>query len=333
MGTRTRASQGSHAVIALELLRRIPRVGHTTAQRLRDELAAGGIDRDERTIQRQLKRLAEQFDIECDDRSKPHAYRWKSHAATLSMQRLTSQESLLLTLAEQHLNHLLPTLLTQSMAGFFEQARSNVDLRAPQEAPYANALDRQWLRKVRVVSETQPLLPPQIDPQVFEAVSRALYLNRWLSLEYCNAAKATVRALVMPLGLAQQGPKLYLVVRFEGYDNERSLALHRINRAEVTDRAFSPPPEFDLQRYDDDGRFGFGDGERIKLKFRIEKAAGQHLLETPLSEDQTCVVGKTHLTISATVVDSARLWWWIRGFGDAISQVRTTKQKQLGRLT
>jgi predicted DNA-binding transcriptional regulator YafY len=327
MGTSERAAQGSHAVIALELLRRIPRVGHTTAQRLRDELAAAGIPRDERSIQRQLKRLTEQFDIECDDRSKPHGYRWKSHAPALSVPRLTSQESLLLTLAEQHLNHLLPPTLTKSMAGFFAQARSNVDPRAPHEAPYAHELDRQWLHKVRVVSETQPLLPPPLDPQVFEAVSHALYLNHWLDIEYCNAAKTTVRARVMPLGLAQQGPRLYLVVRFEGYDNERSLALHRISQAKVVDLDFSPPQEFDLQRYDDDGRFGFGDGKRIKLKFRIEKGAGQHLVETPLSEDQTCVVGKTHLTISATVVDSARLWWWVRGFGDAISQVRTTEQK------
>ncbi|PXW93902.1 putative DNA-binding transcriptional regulator YafY [Sphaerotilus hippei] len=319
MRTSQGAAQGSHAAIALELLRRIPRVGHTTAQQLRDQLAAAGIVRDERTLQRQLKRLIEQFDIECDDRSKPHAYRWKSHAATLSMQRLTSQESLLLTLAEQHLNSLLPPTLMKSMAGFFAQARSNVDPRAPHEAPYANDLDRQWRHKVRVVSETQPLLPPQIDPQVFDAVSHALYLNHWLNIEYRNAAKALVQARVMPLGLAQQGPRLYLVVRFEGYDNERSLALHRIVRAEVGPSRFDPPPGFDLQRYDEDGRFGFGEGEKIRLKFRIEKAAGQHLLETPLSEDQTCVEGKTHLTFTATVVRSEQLRWWIRSFGNAIS--------------
>jgi predicted DNA-binding transcriptional regulator YafY len=125
----------------------------------------------------------------------------------------------------------------------------------------------------------------------------------------------------MPLGLAQQGPRMYLVCRFDGYDNERSLAVHRILSARASTLTFERPKDFDLKQYDDDGRFGYGDGERIRLSFRIEKAAGQHLLESPLSSDQQVVERDDSYEITATVVDSDMLERWLRGFGNAVSEV------------
>jgi len=115
---------------------------------------------------------------------------------------------------------------------------------------------------------------------------------------------------------------LYLVCRFRGYDNERSLALHRIMTARVSTLGFERPKEFDLRQYDDDGRFGFGEGERIKLTFRIDKDVGRHLLESPLSVDQQVVELEEAYEITATVVDSEMLRWWVRGFGDAFELVK-----------
>lgn len=57
---------------------------------------------------------------------------------------------------------------------------------------------------------------------MFDAVSEALYYNRWLNIDYSNAHGTRRQVEVMPLGLAQQGSRLYLVCRFKGYDNERS---------------------------------------------------------------------------------------------------------------
>lgn len=62
-----------------------------------------------------------------------------------------------------------------------------------------------------------------------------------------------------------------------------------------------------------------GKVSRIKLVFRIDKEAGRHLLETPLSTDQQVVDLDDIFEISATVVDSARLKWWLRGFGSSLS--------------
>ena len=172
-----------------------------------------------------------------------------------------------------------------------------------------------WLKKVRVVSTTQPLLPPKIKPGVFEQVSQALFSNHWLAVEYENAVGARTKSDVMPLGLAQQGPRLYLVCRFQGFDDERILALHRIQAARATTLGFERPKDFDFGSYDADGKFGFGEGKRIQLSFRITKEAGLHLLESPLSQDQTVKELEGEYEITATVVETAILDWWLRGFG------------------
>lgn len=314
-------------LLAVELLRRIPRGHKVTASELHRQLKDAGIERDLRTIQRQLEMLSEHFEIERDDRSKPYGYRWLEYARPLAVPNLTPQESLLLLLAEEHLKNLLPARLMKAMEGFFVQARRNL-------GPNSNAkLEKEWPKKVRVVAISQPLLPPQIVPGVFEVVSEALYSNHWLKLDYRNSAGKRNQVEVMPLGLVQQGPRLYLVCRYRGYDNERNLALHRILAAEMSTLTFERPKEFDLKKYDDDGRFGFGEGEKIRLTFRIERMAGQHLLETPLSGDQRVVeLEDGSLEISATVVDSAMLEWWLRGFGDAVSQVHRERLSLVGKV-
>lgn len=303
--------------LAVELLRRIPRGRKVTASELHQQLKHAGIERELRTIQRQLEMLSEHFEIERDDSSKPYGYRWLDQAKALAVPNLTPQESLLLQLAEEHLKNLLPPRLMKSMAAFFSQAKRNL-------GPESSArLEREWPGKVRVVATSQPLLPPKIVPGVFEVVSEALYRNNWLHIDYKNAGGKRTSANVMPLGLVQQGARLYLVCRYQGFDNERNLALNRIAEAKVSTLTFERPKTFDLKRYDDDGRFGFGEGEQIRLVFRIERSAAIHLTESPLSKDQEVVEREDgELEIAATVVDSAMLEWWLRGFGNRISSVQ-----------
>jgi hypothetical protein len=112
--------------IALELLRRIPRGRKVSASELHAQLCDAGLKRDIRTIQRQLQVLTQQFDIERDDSASPYGYRWKELAKGMTLPSLTEQESLLLTLAEQHLRNLLPANLMKSMVSFFDQARGNI---------------------------------------------------------------------------------------------------------------------------------------------------------------------------------------------------------------
>ena len=303
-------------LMAIELLRRIPRNRKISANELHEQLNDLGVHRDIRTIQRQLETLSEHFDIERDDRNRPYGYRWKEQSDGLALPYLSEQESLLLQLAQQHLRPLLPASMMRSLNSFFEQANRNLQSQTNAK------LEKQWLSKIRVVNTTQPLLPPSIKPEVFEAVSNALYGNHWLEINYQNAQGNTTHAEVMPLGLAQQGTALYLVCRFKDFDNERILALHRFNAATKLLRTFDYPKSFNLQNYDAEGRFGFGDGQYIKLTLKINKNAGLHILESPLSKDQTVTEKDGHYIIVATVVDTKMLDKWLRGFGEDLIEVR-----------
>lgn len=304
--------------LALELLRRIPRSRKISTKELHEELQAAGYERDERSIQRLLKLLSERFDIERDERSLPYGYRWGERDQGFIMPGLNRQESLLLLLAEQQLRPLLPPSVMRSMDGFFKQARANL-------APHQNArLEKEWLRKVRVVSETQPLLPPTLAEGVLDAVSAALYANHWLEVDYTNQRDERKTHRVMPLGLVQQGPRLYLVCRFEGYDNQRILALHRIHAATDSGLPFERPEDFDLAAYEGEGHLAFSNGPRIRLQFDIDKAAGRHLLESPLAEDQNVQFGPEAYTISATVPQTLLLDRWLNSFGGQIRNISKT---------
>lgn len=298
--------------MTLAMLDMIPKVGKISAPEIHVRLHAMGYERDLRSIQRQLVVLTEQFPLERDDSSKPHGYKWRADAKGISIPSLTLHESLLLNMAESYLRNLLPPSVMRAMDGFFRQARYDLGPGTDER------LERRWLSKVRVVSESMPLLPPDIKPGVLEQVSQALYNETWLELDYTNANGERKQHRVMPLGLAQQGARLVLVARYEGYDNERSLALNRAHKAVDTQLPFPRVKNFDLAQYDDDGRFGFGNGKTIQLKFRIEKASGLFLTESRLSKDQVVVDQDTHLEFTATVVESARLIWWLRGFGKRV---------------
>jgi predicted DNA-binding transcriptional regulator YafY len=302
----------------LEILRRIPRHRKVTAQDIHKQLKSAGFERDLRTVQRQLESLSLHFDIDRDDRSKPYGYRWNTEAGWLALSTLTAQESVVLTLAEQYLKNLLPEAINQSMASFFNQAKINLS------PTTSGKKEKEWLDKVLVVSATQPLLPPAVGNGILESVSDALYDDKWLEITYQNSNGKTTESMVMPLGLAQQGPSMYLVCRFKGYDDERILALHRMQTATAMTLSFDRPTTFNLKQYDQDRFFGFGEGREIKLTFTIEKRAGHHLYETPLSRNQTIEVVGDDLSVTATLIDSEQLDRWLLSFGDNVRHYSKT---------
>ncbi|HDR9495832.1 TPA: WYL domain-containing protein, partial [Burkholderia stabilis] len=139
---------------------------------------------------------------------------------------------------------------------------------------------------------------------------------------YQNAAGKSKSAEVMPLGLAQQGVRLYLVCRYKGYAEERILALHRIVTASATTRPFERPADFNLEQYEADGKFGFGSGKRVRLRFCIERETGLQLLESPLTPDQEVSTFDDRLEITAVVVETVQLHRWLLGFGEKVWGVK-----------
>lgn len=309
------ASAIDNALLILDILHRIHRRSYTTSTHLHRELCAAGYDLSLRTLQRHLDALVSRFPIECDDRSKPYGYRWLPDAHALHLPHLTPAESLVLALARAELSHLLPARLMSSLSPLFASARREIGTNLSAQA------ERRWLHKVRRIPDNQPLLPASMAAGVFEAISEALYAEKVLEIVYRNAQGKCRQARVWPLGLVQQGSRLYLVCRFEGHDNQRILALPRISQAMMQDITFPWPQDFDLEAYCFAGHFGVRRGPRRRLSFRIDAALGQHLLESPLAADQQVRQLDGKLEISATVEDTELLHRWLRGWGEAVSDI------------
>jgi hypothetical protein len=82
--------------------------------------------------------------------------------------------------------------------------------------------------------------------------------------------------------------------------------------------------DFDLAVYCSGGDFGISHGRKVSLRFRIDKVCGQHLLESPLSADQTAHDLGDVLEITATVADTELLHRWLRGWGESVSYLEMT---------
>ncbi|MBO7172776.1 MAG: WYL domain-containing transcriptional regulator [Burkholderiaceae bacterium] len=307
------------AILFIRILSKLSTHQKRTAKDILESLRADDVEVELRTVQRALKDLTESdfFPIDCDDTSLPYGYRLKSHSPGFRVGRLSPYEALLLQLAREQLRYQMPERLVNSMAGLFEDASYHI--RANRLKPAST-----WLKKVRVVSTTQPLMPPAVHKGVFTDISEALFENRYLEVWYHNKEKVKKHKTVMPVALVQQGVRLYLVCQFRGYDNYRHLALHRIEKTAVSMETFDYPKDFDLMQYDADGHFGFGEGKKVRLTMEVANSLADDLDETPLAKDQTIVFGEDTSIVECTIVDSRMLDWWIQSYGDTIKCVEKT---------
>ena len=88
------------AIVLLEILRRMPKVGAISTKTIHNHLLDAGFNVSDRTVQRYMELLSEHFDIKRDVRSKPYGYCWENYACGLEIPLLSEQESLILMLAK-----------------------------------------------------------------------------------------------------------------------------------------------------------------------------------------------------------------------------------------
>lgn len=305
-------------VMTLELLKRIPASRWVTIKDVQGALQQqdARFIRSERNYQKMFRKLVNEGLIDEDASSKPHRFKSNETSKRLTVRSLNAKEALLLTLAEQQLRPILPAKLMKCMDSFFTEARSQLSEKASAQ------LECEWLAKVRTISTTQPLLPPKVDAEVFQQVSDALFGNQWLELTYKSAnSKKAADYKVMPLGLVQQGTRMYLACRFDGYDDNRSLALHRMLSANASTLQFDRPKNFDLSQVNEDLSFSDEQPKMVRLSFTIDKANGLHIVECPLSQDQQVVEVENKYKITAVVADTDVLDRWLMGFGDEVCKM------------
>ena len=154
-------------------------------------------------------------------------------------------------------------------------------------------------------------------------IQEGLLLNQQCQISYRRKDESEPESYpINPLGLVQRGKLMYLVCTIKTYQDLRILALHRVQAAELLDAKAIKPSGFDLDNYLASGAFGWGAGERIKLKVLFDPEVASHLYETSLSADQRITLqADGRLQVAATVSDGKQLLWWLLGFGQAVEVI------------
>jgi predicted DNA-binding transcriptional regulator YafY len=287
-----------------------------SATQLQARLATLGHITTKRTVERDLLGLASTYPIDCDDRSKPYGWRWRAGAPRIGSASMDLNQALSFYLMAQHLSPLMPEAVTQPLKPYFQAATERIE-RGIDAAPI-----KQWPKRIHVVQPEQPLRSPKVLPAVRSAVMQALLEGKQLTISYNTQRKPeavdAVTAPVHPLGVVQHGRALYLAVRFYDYPDVRMVALHRVRKALLLDSPAQFPTGFNLAAWSQQA-FGFGamdaSAPAIALQAEFYGSAAMHLVESPLSADQTVETIESGIRLNATVTYDRRFLWWLRGFG------------------
>ncbi len=323
-----RTSKGiSQALIYLEIIKRLPR-HYITSTEIMQSLEAAGIKIETLTLQRYLKELseAENSPIERDSRSRPFGYRLATTGSAFNFLAPSPTESLLLKLVQEYLKFQLPGRIARTLDPFFRAAQEQFD------TPLGHVTkERHWLDKVAFVSDTLPRIPPKVLPRIFEDVTNALYEEKKIAVKYRNAKGEEIEAVVSPLGMVQQDGRLYLVCQFDGHDNFRHLALHRLETVkQLTDNARAVRG-FKVKDYIKSKHFNYtGDETRtvhLTLDFKNPNSK-MYWEESPLNKTQMITEPEPGLfRLEADIIDSMLLDAWIKTWEEIAQIVRVTKEK------
>jgi len=296
------------------MLREIPRQPRRIdARTLQDRLDNAGYPIDLRSIQRDLNKLSTVLPLIADG-SKPQGWSWSADAPQLDLPALEPQAALVFHLAERYLRPLLPSATLGHLAPWFKAASGVLDAQG-------NGLS-EWRKKVRVLAPGQPLNAPAIDPDIQTVLTQALLENRRIAVSYLPIrAKELKEYVVNPLGLVVRDQSIYLVCTLWDYDDIKQLLLHRMRSATLQDEPAKRLAGFDLDDYICNGEFGLPaeSGKKLKLVARFKDVAAIYIAERPLDRGQKIErIDEQTVLLSATVMDTRELRWWLQSFGDFV---------------
>ena len=307
----------------LELLTLLPREGRISTPQLHRRLVSRGFDVTPRTLQRDLEDLAQAYPIECDTRSRPYGWRWRSGAQRLSLPGMDWAEAVSFQMLGTYLEGVLPPSVMATLQPYVDEARRKLAQHF-QDLPL-----RRWPDRVRIIAPGPSLVAPKVSKAVHAAVTEAVLLGRQLRITYRGFDKQAAKSYtVSPLGLVQFGHAFYMPVRFDGHEDVRTLKIHRVQRAELIDTP-SGIEQFDLGKWIESGALGFGGSERIRLVARFYDGAGEWVQEAPLSQDQQLVVeaGGVH-RITASTLLTVQLRRWLLGLGPRVEVLEPTHLRE-----
>jgi len=213
----------------------------------------------------------------------------------------------------RHAHHHLPSHLSHGLQAYFDGAEKMLG------ESLVDPLLRQaraWPGKTVRVDVGYPLMSPPVSNGILNAVRRALYTGRVLDVTYRNSrldTKAPSSYRVVPLGLVERGPVLYVVATRRsrtGPFRYYHLRLDRFVAANCTETPGETDPAFDLDEYVRQSEYFsfFPDGKiRLELRVRESDNLGHLFREQWLADDQQIIEEPGGFRLHATVVLSVAL--------------------------
>ncbi len=274
-----------------------------------DRLNEEGVSKSTRTIERHMDILcSEEGGYKVIAGAKGGWCRNKGAKPSLRLNDLSVADALSLTLLERFLKNILPTATTKLLDSVFEQAKTKLEKEASTNKLAA------WSKMVAVVEPGLEVISPKIDDGALHLIQEALLAKETVKVEYAPPGKSKRTHVLNPLGLVQCGAITYLVATFSRKaEPVLRLPVHRVKSAERTyDRhSYLVPEGFTLQEFIDQGGFGFNESGPVKIRAWVSEMLGPRLAEVKLSEDQKLQPVDGGYELTATLIDSWRLRWWL----------------------
>ncbi|MEY4064880.1 MAG: hypothetical protein RIR26_1088 [Pseudomonadota bacterium] len=290
------------------LLRRTSEGRRVTAERLTEQLNTSGFDVSLRTVQRYLENFEIHFTGIRHDNAKPIGWWWEASAADDTL-HVSKETALALCLAEAHLKHLLPSAELKHLTPLFQHARKMVEFGGDVNR-YKRMLDRIW-----IFPRGWQLQPPRIEGRIFDQIMNAILESKEIEIKYKKAGEKQPRMRrIEPLGMVERSGVYYVVGREKLSEVPKNWAMHRIEEVKEVS-FFSYPKGFKIAEYARSGSLNVQFEPRtIELHLVLSPAAGAHLLESRLSDDQrTQVRDDDAIEVYATVANTLELRWWLMG--------------------
>ncbi|MCP1727638.1 putative DNA-binding transcriptional regulator YafY [Natronospira proteinivora] len=299
----------------LELVPGWPR--KSSAQEILDRLESEGLTTSLRTVQRDLEKLSGYFPLTHDEGT-PRGWQWAQGAQGIELPAMSPATALSFLMLNEFSRPLLPNNIRAFLDQHLDRARGILT-----EINDQNPGLSEWSDLVTVAPRSQPLIPPTGDEDTVRTAYDALLYRKRFEASYHSASRDKRQQFTInPLGVVLRDNILYLICTLFEYEDIRILAMHRLEKASLTEEDAWWPAGFDLKDYVASGAPDILAGPEIRLVADFNREAARHLEETPLSKDQTLeAIDQEETRVTATVQNTKQLRWWLMGFGPAVEVI------------
>lgn len=288
----------------ISILSKLSRYRKISTTEIKTHLETEGINVTLRTIQRDLVELSQIFPVICDD-SKPMGWQLE-RGAELTVPNFDLTTSITFILLDKYLSNLLPQDMLERLQPFVKTARSF--LREDKQISEAK-----WPSKIALAGKGLPLITGSIDDGIISTLYSATLHEHQIEIEYDSMTSGEIKAFLFhPHAIIVRDERLYLIGRYDNYDDIRQIAFHRITSATELTKKANIKPDFNLKSFMATGKHNvIRNDDFLNIELWGTPVLAKLLNETPLSKEQIITPFENDYKITAKVEDSDELRHWL----------------------